>query len=47
MPNPLELAKLYREQGLTQRQIAEIYKIRRSTVAMAIRRCEKERGSVA
>jgi len=37
-PVPLELAKLYREQGLTQRQIAEIYIIRQSTVAMAVRR---------
>lgn len=45
MPNPHELAKIYRDQGLTQRQIAELYKIRRSTVAMAIRRSEKERSS--
>lgn len=44
-PDPHELAKLYRDQGLTQRQIAELYKIRRSTVAMAIRRCVNERGS--
>lgn len=44
-PNPLELAKLYREQGFTQRQIAEKYNIRRSTVAMAIRRCESD-GSI-